>query len=263
MELNNVREKLMILLTKSEKYTVLIKGGSAIDLFVNFNRSSGDIDMVMDVNSVEPVLKRLKLRGVSIITPLTEELFKKRVLKLKVKYFGKTIELNINTAFEEEYLRYWKTKSMFDILGTSVKTKHGYVLVFTKSMLLAEKYYSIITKPEESTRAKDLIDIKLLTSLDNIDYEKVWAWMRIKAASSKKQNNNSLFSIIQNNRKKQLIKIKRFFRGVADNFKVEFTFDECLDAYNEVTKELECFWDWQLEKEVVERINQKKVIVGY
>lgn len=263
MQLNNVREKLMILLTKNKDYTVLIKGGSAIDLFVNFDRSSGDIDMVMDVNSVEPILKRLKLRGVSVITPLTDELFKKRVLKLKVKYLGKNIELNVNTVFNEEYLRYWKTKPMFDILGTSVKTQRGYVFVFTKSMLLAEKYYSVITKPEESTRAKDLIDIKLLTSLDDIDYEKVWAWMRIKATSSKKLNGDSLFSIIQNNRKKQLIKIKRFFRETANNFKVEFTFDECLEAYNEITKELECFWDWQLEKEVVEQINQKKVIVGY
>lgn len=172
-----LREYLMALLSRKNVPLVIIKGGSAVELFVKNKRATQDLDLHSDKNDITNILKCLQdakkliffeFREIDeFITGLDNNQGKKIYkitaipkTNLKIENFEslKGIELTFNTSYSVGELKQFIAD--YKIIKKNLKIfGNAYALVFTKEMLIAEKYQSLISKPEQSTRTKDLIDL--------------------------------------------------------------------------------------------------------
>ena len=165
---------------------VLIKGGSSIELFSEIKRSTLDIDAHVGISNVENLLANLTSKDYEIYFELTKESEieiqeilkgskKKNILKINLipktrsgklkEVLGTHLDfvndLSLNLTYTLEQIR--EIITIFKLSKRKLKFfNNKSCLTFSREMLLAEKFQSLISKPENTQRTKDLIDLKLL-----------------------------------------------------------------------------------------------------
>lgn len=177
-----IREYVMALMSKKDFPLTLIKGGSAIELFVPFKRATEDIDSHTDSNNIDQIKKYLQNKELLIYFDI--ELIKDnaKIIQLELKSRSRkfkiekllnginSLKLTLNTSYSLDEIK--TIIFNFDIKKTFLKSiNNAKVLIFTQEMLLAEKYHSLITKPTITKRTKDLIDLVNIYN-KQIDFDK-------------------------------------------------------------------------------------------
>ncbi len=249
-----VREYLMALVSREDVPVSLIKGGSSVELYTNIKRTTIDIDAHTDNESIKEIINYLTERDKDIYFKVKEEIDysrKSQIIKcvlipisrggvLKKELEDIEIPISFNTVYPKEKLK--EIISEFNITKRRLKyLKNASCIVFSREMLLAEKFQSIISKPKDSTRTKDLIDLKLLWCSE-IDFNKFRKWL-----FRKWKNQRSSLTIdeaknkITENKGVPLIKIKNNFDDAIKMYSIDTSYDECKKLYeiliNESLKE--------------------------
>jgi len=183
-----IREYIMALVTRSDVPICLIKGGSSIELYTDIKRTTLDIDAHTDQESITRVLNKLTSKDNDIYFKLKEEVdFTKSLITkctlipiskggvLKNELENIEIQISFNKSYSKNELD--KIISDFKITKRRLKYLNNVAcLVFSREMLLAEKFQSIISKPSTTTRTKDLIDLKLLWD-EEINFNNFRKWL--------------------------------------------------------------------------------------
>ncbi|MCC3161155.1 MAG: nucleotidyl transferase AbiEii/AbiGii toxin family protein [Mollicutes bacterium PWAP] len=257
---NLLREYVMALVSRKD-VPVLIKGGSSIELFTTINRSTLDIDFHASKNSILEILEFLSLRERDIWFKLNEkdnltidkiksgEAIAKPIFKfqlfpvskggvLKKELEGFSIPISFNTTYDENEL-----KEIIDNYKITRKTlkqlTNSTAIVFSREMLLAEKFQSIISKPSITTRTKDLIDLYLLWDYDEINFKSFRKWLFRKWKSQRdSKTQEEAIKIIKANKYEELTKIKdNFYDAIQmyDAIFMDLDFNRCLYIYRVLT----------------------------
>ena len=169
-----IREYIMALISRDNLPICLIKGGSSIELYTDIKRATLDIDTHIDHESITSVIEKLTQKDKEIYFKLKEEIDFTKSLIVKCTLIPvskggvlkKELEnIEIQISFNKIYSKKDLQRMIIDFKITKRKLKYlnnATCLVFSREMLLAEKFQSIISKPIETTRTKDLIDLQLL-----------------------------------------------------------------------------------------------------
>lgn len=105
-------------------------------------------------------------------------------------------------------------------------------LSFSREMLLAEKFQSLISKPEESTRTKDLIDLILLWN-ETFNEKDFIKWFFRKYSNQRfAKTKEEIIEIVKSNKDKELVKIKANFKDALIFYDLKTTYQECIDKYH-------------------------------
>lgn len=248
-----IREYVMALLSRKNIPLCIIKGGSAVELFIKNKRATQDLDIHNDKSDIANLLEYLQDRNKIIyfkfedVDDFLENISSKddkqiwKILcyprtNLRISDFNlaKPVELTFNTSYSKKELQQFITD--FSIQKRNLKIfKNASAMVFSKEMLIAEKYQSLISKPEQSTRTKDLIDLANLFD-NNIELDKIYDWLLIKWSRLRKpENENGVLNIIMENKDKQLIKIKENFSDAIEMYNIELSFDDCINIYQKIS----------------------------
>lgn len=257
-----LREYIIALMSKSNIPVSLVKGGSAVELYVDFKRSTADIDAHVDKSSINELIKIVEDKnnliyfipknlnsfiekvnsGKKIFELVLEARSNKRLVNNLLKQGPKgniEIKLNINTTYSNQELKdiisdYQVTKRELNFI------KNGFGFIFTPEMLLAEKYQSLISKNENSTRTKDLIDLINIYKNNDIDIKKFSKWFFRKWSHDSKNPLTIEQSIkfIVLNKDKPLTKIEENFIDATKMYETSCTFQEGLDIYNQLSEQL-------------------------
>lgn len=172
--------------------TLLIKGGSAIELFINFKRATEDIDAHADFQNLQKIIHFLSDEKNDIYfvaedeKSINEQILKnKKIISFNLKPKSRKkevldnvnpINLTLNTTYNDDEIK--KIIKEYNVVKKPLKhIKNGYSFVFTKETLCAEKFQSLISKPSQSTRTKDLIDLYILYDEKNINFDKFVSWL--------------------------------------------------------------------------------------
>ncbi len=257
-----LREYIISLLSKSDIPASLIKGGSAVELYVNFKRATLDINTHLDKRSLDKLISILTNStnlvyfefinkkevtndiesGKKIVEMIMLPKTRKRSLSsLLLKQSGNPIliKLNINMTYSEDEL----IEIINDYQITKIALKHiknGFGLVFTPEMLLAEKYQSLITKNENSTRTKDLIDLINIYNENEINFEKFTKWLFRKWSrdSRNPKTEEESLSFIKKNKDIELTKIKADFKNATLMYNTTCTYEEGIEIYNKISDKI-------------------------
>lgn len=192
-----IREYIMALLVKDLIPCSLMKNDKVLELYIDLKRGTQDIDTHIDKDNVQKLLDILTNRNNAIyFKPLNLEKLKedlevknKHITELILLPYSKSntinetlytnlatktrmqVKLNINVTYTDLELK--EMIKEFNITKTNLKTlKNAYALIFTKEMLIAEKYQALIKGNQNATRTKDLIDLINLYD-ETIDLNKV------------------------------------------------------------------------------------------
>lgn len=255
-----LREYIMALLVKDSIPCSLVKGGSAVELYIDYKRGTQDIDAHLDKTSVDKLLDVLTNRNNAIyFKPLNlSEL--DRDLNIKEKtiselilvpysrsniinealYFNLTnktrmeVKLNINTRYSNDELK--EMIREFNITKTNLKTiKNAYSLIFTKEMLIAEKYKALICGNENSTRTKDLIDLANLYD-ESIDLNKVAQWLFRKWKNSRVSLDEAqAIEFIKTHKDIELTKIKENWESATWMYSTEASYEAAITIYKNLS----------------------------
>ena len=250
-----IREYVMALLSKNDDLvTMITKGGSAIEILSLTKRSTLDIDSHIDKNEVKNILSIIKNKENHIYFEVVNEEninYDKKIIKLilvpksRSKITTKLLEdqkiderkieipLSLNTTYEREDIQ--ETIQRYHLQKQPLRRMSNYsVLVFSKEMILAEKFKSLIFKPETTTRTKDLIDLFLLWEI-NIDQDLFIRWFYKKSLSDKNSvDKEETLNIIKNNQNKAFPKLKDNFTQAIQMYDIKTTYEECIDIYKKL-----------------------------
>ena len=241
---------------------LIIKGGTAIQAYWESKRKTLDIDshgLKEDIESFLDTLKNSDNEIRFIAHELhyengVEEIGKKvtadyiqnkRVIKLAMvpvtygnaKHFQDIkVKLTINTTIIniDEIIKSYK------ITKRSIGEFKAMVNVFSKEMLIAEKFQSIIVKPESSTRTKDLLDIYYLVR-DNYDIQVVKKWLLKKFSKQKDKplsNWNKILKLIKENIKCELIKIEKDWQDATTMYAAYIKYKDAFKVYEDIANKL-------------------------
>lgn len=251
-----IREYIMSIMATKEFPISLVKGGSAIELYINFKRATEDIDAHLDHSDFEKVKSILTNKEVLIyfdILNLKEIENKlnenKKIIMIELKAKSRkrlimelleksrSINLTLNSSFTSDELK--NIINDFSISKTNLKTiKNGKAIVFTKEMILAEKYHSLITKMKNTKRTKDLIDIVNIYDGD-IDFKKVCEWLIIKWEKSKNPlSKNEIKEFINLHKNDEFVKIKDNYTDAVDMYGTNSTYDEAIKIFNHLSEKI-------------------------
>lgn len=253
-----VREYIMALLSKKEVPISITKGGSAIELYLDFKRSTNDIDTHADISYIKEILDHLKNKNnVIYFDVINEEQIQENILKkknnislqLKVRTIKRndeliaiinninSVKLTLNGTYSQNELN--EIINEFKITKTQLKTiNNAHALVFTKEMLVAEKYQSLISKNKDSTRTKDLIDLYFLLNNNNdFNYEKFYKWFFRKWLNSSRdsKNQNEVIEFIKNHKDIELAKIKQNFSSALLMYSINVDYNDAIKIYNDLS----------------------------
>ncbi|MGL4951577.1 MAG: nucleotidyl transferase AbiEii/AbiGii toxin family protein, partial [Mycoplasma sp.] len=250
-----IREYIMSMVSSKAIPSLMIKGGCAVELYISFKRSTADIDAHISKQKINDVITILENKENLIyfkienkeILETTKSIYKlmlipKSMKKIKgIDKLGK-IELTLNTTYDDFEIA--TIISDFSVSKKELKTiKNAKVLVFTKEMLIAEKYWTLIKASTSVTRTKNLLDLVQLWSKE-IDIKKLFDWICIKAFKQKNEYNDkeSILLLIKQKMNSDLIKIKD---NVLDAWKMyevssqeQITYEECFEIYKSISTKL-------------------------
>lgn len=253
-----IREYIMALVSRDDVPVSLIKGGSSVELFTSINRTTLDIDAHTDKKSINEIIEILTNREMDIyfhvseadqekIASIKNSINSKRVIKINLHPISRggvlskelkdiIIPISFNTTYSDDELD--EIVNIYKI--TKRRLKHlekSSAIIFSREMLLAEKFQSLISKPENTKRTKDLIDLKLLWS-DEINFNDFRKWLYRKWENQKASLTPDLAKQkIIDNREKELTKVLKNFDDAVSMYGADISQKECLDIYELLIKE--------------------------
>ncbi|MGL4183997.1 MAG: nucleotidyl transferase AbiEii/AbiGii toxin family protein [Metamycoplasmataceae bacterium] len=246
-----IREYIIVLLSNNEDLvTVLTKGGSAIEILSLTRRSTLDIDSHVGRDEINNIIKILKDKNNYIYFQIKDEEkidYGKRIIKLHLipKSRSNTITnliigdkeieilLSLNTIYDKNELQNIIKK--YSLQKRPLRRMKNYsVLTFSQEMILAEKFKTLISNPEITTRTKDLIDLYLLWDQD-IDEKSFIKWFYKKSLTDRNsKTKEEMAKIIMENESKEFLKIKENFEEAAKMYELEINFNDCLEIYKKL-----------------------------
>ncbi|MGL5522272.1 MAG: nucleotidyl transferase AbiEii/AbiGii toxin family protein [Metamycoplasmataceae bacterium] len=246
-----IREYIIVLLSNNDDLvTVLTKGGSAIEILSLTRRSTLDIDSHVGKDEIANIIKILKDKNNYIYFQIKNEDqidYQKRIIKLNLipKSRSKTITnliigdkeieilLSLNTIYDKDELQNIITK--YNLQKRPLRRMKNYsVLTFSQEMILAEKFKTLISNPEITTRTKDLIDLHLLWDKD-IDEKSFIKWFYKKSLTDRNsKTKEEMGELILENEDKEFLKIKENFEEAAKMYELEIDFNQCLEIYKKL-----------------------------
>ncbi|CAM9135973.1 nucleotidyl transferase AbiEii/AbiGii toxin family protein [Mycoplasma marinum] len=248
---NFLREYIIYLCAKT-KVPFLLKGGSAVELFSNIKGSTEDIHAHSGSVDNGKILELLENKENEIYFKICESYknvdlnSEKPVKKIMLKPFSLKHKIKDMIADIEVPISFNNTYSStelngiikdFDLKARQLKMiKKTSCISFSREMLIAEKFQSIISKPENSRRTKDLIDLFLLDKEDfNKQLFRKWLFRKWEKQRNSKAKSEAI-EIIKKNQTLELIKIKENFDAAKEMYGVDFSFDQCIKIYQELIK---------------------------
>ncbi|MGL5519871.1 MAG: nucleotidyl transferase AbiEii/AbiGii toxin family protein [Metamycoplasmataceae bacterium] len=246
-----IREYIIVLLSNNDDLvTVLTKGGSAIEILSLTRRSTLDIDSHVGRDEIANIIKILKDKNNYIYFQIKNEdkiNYKKRIIKLDLipKSRSNTITnliigdkeieilLSLNTIYDKDELQ--NIISKYNLQKRPLRRMKNYsVLTFSQEMILAEKFKTLISNPEITTRTKDLIDLHLLWDKD-IDEKSFIKWFYKKSLTDRNsKTKEEMGKIILENESKEFLKIKENFEEAAKMYELEIDFNQCFEIYKKL-----------------------------
>ena len=250
-----IREYLMALVSKDNVPVSLIKGGSSVELYLDVNRSTADVDTHLDKKDIVLLLNKLKNKDNVIYfdikdqNNLNKQIEKKKMvvkinliprtrkISIKEKIYNIEIPISFNTTYSNDDIK--------EIINDYKITKHKLrrlknvsVMIFSKEMLLAEKYQALISKPKISQRTKDLLDLYMIYD-ESIDFNKFkkWFFRKWKYQRYPKNEKESILCV-KNNKDKELLKIKDNFEDAKNMYDYDVKFEDCIKVYELLHKEI-------------------------
>ncbi|MGL5438362.1 MAG: nucleotidyl transferase AbiEii/AbiGii toxin family protein [Metamycoplasmataceae bacterium] len=246
-----IREYIIVLLSNNDDLvTVLTKGGSAIEILSLTRRSTLDIDSHVGRDEIANIIKILKDKNNYIYFQIKNEdkiNYKKRIIKLDLipKSRSNTITnliigdkeieilLSLNTIYDKDELQ--NIISKYNLQKRPLRRMKNYsVLTFSQEMILAEKFKTLISNPEITTRTKDLIDLHLLWDKD-IDEKSFIKWFYKKSLTDRNsKTKEEMGKIILENESKEFLKIKENFEEAVKMYELEIDFNQCFEIYKKL-----------------------------
>lgn len=243
-----IREYIMAIISKFEIPFLLIKGGSAIELYINSNRATLDIDTHIDKDKIQDVISVLENKDNLIYFDIDKNNlnYDKKIIKLNL--IPKTMKRSLNDYIKNIIIpicfnTWFSGDEINNIISDYKITKRqlrripsSSVMLFSKEMLIAEKYQSLISKPNDTTRTKDFIDLYLIghDGFDNFKFKK-WFFKKWDNQRNSKSH-DEVINIIKNNYKKKLTNIIANFENAIKMYDLEITFKDCLEIYEKIHK---------------------------
>lgn len=249
-QINIIREHALFMLGQMS-LPILLKGGSAIEFFANIKRSTSDIDTHSGYDNVFNILKQLTDDKYDLWFNVKEDIDqtlrnKKNIYKFtlipKSRNWQLTdlfkvhenyqIPISFNVSYSEDEIN--NIINEYKLSKQKLKYFTGYsCLLFSKEMLIAEKFQSLISKPEDTTRTKDLIDIEILWGDIDVNNFKKWVFRKWNNQRDNKSKEEAL-SIIKTNMNKELVKIKENFNDALSMYDFNANYEECIAKYKKL-----------------------------
>ena len=245
-----IREYIIVLLSNSDDLvTTMTKGGSAIEILSLTKRSTLDIDAHIDKEEILLAIDILENKNNPVYFEIKnkENLnYHKNIIRIDLipKSRSKiisnlideqqiTIPLSLNTTYPKEDII--KTINNYNLQKQPLKRMGNYsALIFSKEMILAEKFKSLIFKPETTTRTKDLIDLKLLWD-KSVNKELFIRWFYKKGSSDRyPSTKEEAIFIINQNKDKPFVKILGNFDAAIKMYNTKTTYAECIEIYKKL-----------------------------
>ena len=239
------------------KLPIIIKGGTAIQMYWDTNRKTLDIDSHSIKDKMAEIIDKITnsknairfkpfllghKKGLDIIGDkfTLNKINNKNIIKLAMvpvvygnvnKLKGFFVKFTINTSISNIE----KMVEDFHLTKRKIGVFNADVLIFKKEMLIAEKYHSLIMKPLNTKRSKDLLDIWFLSE-NKYDSKLVEKWLRIKFASSRisKKWEDSL-KIIKDNYEIKLPKILDQWVETNEMFSIDIKFEDAFKKYYQIS----------------------------
>lgn len=245
-----IREYIMALLAKLNFPTSLIKGGSAIELYLDFKIATDDIDTHIDKKNINTLLNLLEDKTQIIYFDILNKeeiknnklinsfILKAKSRKLKINQLltdTNEIKLTLNYTYNDYELNDMIIE--YSITKTPLKLiQNAHALVFSREMLLAEKYQSLISKNKDSTRTKDLIDLVNIYNED-IDFKKFkkFVFRKWKNNSRNKLLENEVIDFVKKYKDMELTKIKDNFNDALKMYNTKQNYDEAIKVYKKLS----------------------------
>ena len=265
---NDIRNSLKSYLLKifeDENIFVIVKGGTAIQVFWEKNRETIDIDLHSECHFIKEIDDKISNRKRPIRFTMHELIHKKgyetpgreitanNICKKKISkiaFVPKTYKGNSFTTDKYVKLSLNLTISgLQDMVNEFKITKRIYgefkskIFTFTLEQLLAEKLYSIVMKPEHTRRGKDLLDIYfLLNGEHDIDVPlfKKWFFKKSNIDSRKSfENDEQVVNAVKENMFKKLIKIEADWTKTTGQYDVvDITYEDAHSRYMDLINTL-------------------------
>lgn len=241
-----IREYIAYIFSTKDVPVSLIKGGAAVELFVDFKRATQDIDAHIDYNNVHNLLKILKNNEniiyfdfddnsfININKPIFCINLKAKSRKIKLNEILKTIpeiKITFNTTYTDQQIKQFINE--YKITKVELKViKNAHALVFTKEMILAEKFHTLIYQNKNCTRTKDLIDLANMYD-DEIDFNKFIKWLLRKWSNKRVDalNEKQVYKFIADHKNIELTKIKDNFRDAVRMYDTNLTYEDAISVY--------------------------------
>lgn len=245
-----IREYIMALLAKLNFPTSLIKGGSAIELYLDFKRATDDIDTHIDKKNINTLLNLLEDKTQIIYFDILNKeeiknnklinsfILKAKSRKLKINQLltdTNEIKLTLNYTYNDYELNDMIIE--YSITKTPLKLiQNAHALVFSREMLLAEKYQSLISKNKDSTRTKDLIDLVNIYNED-IDFKKFkkFVFRKWKNNSRNKLLENEVIDFVKKYKDMELTKIKDNFNDALKMYNTDLDYNDSIQIYKKLS----------------------------
>lgn len=241
-----IREYIMALMSKKDFPLTLIKGGSAIELFVPFKRATEDIDSHTDINNIHQIKEYLQNKELLIYFDIETIKDNNKIIQLELKAKSRkknvqkllveinSLKLTLNTSYSIEEIK----TIIYDFNVKKIFLKsinNAKALIFTQEMLLAEKYHSLITKTTTTKRTKDLIDLANIYN-EQIDFEKFYKWLFLKWTRTKNPLNKiDAIKFIDEHKDDELTKIKNNYIDASDMYENNIPFNDAMKVYKEIS----------------------------
>lgn len=259
-----IREFALFLIGEFE-IPVLLKGGSAIELFLNNKRATEDIDLIIGNETVAAILKKLSDSRNDIYFKIDEKeknsktfknitkfnlLIKSKSEKVRNIIKEAKLKIGFNCSFSEKEI-----KTMIKTYKLSKKPLKYFsqksCYTFSLEMLIAEKYQAIITKPENTKRTKDLIDLYMLkVAKPQYNIKKIWKWyLRKNETQRTPYNQTKSFEIIKSNKDLKLTLIKENWSDSIEMYNLKIQFQDALKIYQQFSSELLILATQEMRKE--------------
>lgn len=240
---------------------IVIKGGTAIQAYWDTNRKTLDIDAHALKEQISEMLNILSdknnpirfkayhlehINGIDIMGKefSSKDINNKKVIKLimvpitygkenKLKEYK--VKFSINTSISDIN----ETIQEFGISKRKIGAFNANLMVFSKEMLIAEKYQTIISKPESTRRTKDLLDLYFLTK-ESFDFNifKKWLIKKYKNQRDSVKTFEEIKQIVLTNKDKELKIIKGDWSSCNNTYNVNINYEDALNQYNLISNKV-------------------------
>lgn len=261
-----LREHVISTLEKAS-IPVLIKGGSAIELYIPFKRATEDIDAHTGNNGIIEAFNllinsnngvryevyldnsndkkvKMNIESINELVNRSDKLILKFSLVPVHNFHGipeltqHNVMLTFNRTYNDEEILsiiqdYKLSKQQLKLINKKSS------MLFSVDMLIAEKINALISISQNTKRTKDLLDVYMLSAENEYDINKIIKWIFKKWENKRvSMSNSEAHSFIKDNYLNEFPKIKENFIDSSKMYNIDITYDQALARYREICQQI-------------------------